>query len=328
MRRAQIKLEAIYSRFELLFQCFRTFFFKNIRRIAAPRQADHLRGQILLLAEDDRPFRRPSPSFVGVEQQRAPRGVSFEKSHLLRCYRCSQRGHTVFHPRLPEGQHIHISFDQDKRVFPADLLEHSRSPVQGFPLSENLRFRGVQVFRLDIRSQAAGPESGYLVSMIEDGEDDPASKKSDRFLTGEQPGACEELLGEFLFDKKFVQPEPVCRRVAQLKDLPGVLRHRPALQVRPRPGAFRMIQQEVMERPGDPPVQLQIGTFPLTVPFFEFDLHTGLLRQQAHRFHKRQFLHLHNEGEQTAPLVTAEAVEHRFIRGDGKGRCLLRMEWT
>ena len=85
----------------------------------------------------------------------------------------AQRGHGAVEAVLVQGDGVHIALHQDQ-IAQLGLLRHIQGK-QVLPLVENLRFRGIQVFRRGIVHDPAA-EADDVAPDIDDGEHEPVAE--------------------------------------------------------------------------------------------------------------------------------------------------------
>ena len=239
---------------------------------------------------------------------------------------------------LVSGDDVHVAFDDDGALLPADRLFRSVQRVEQTALVKRrrlgsvdvLRARGVRCLSLG-RRQGASAEADDPPALVADGEHEPAAKAivPAAVALHQQAGRQQLLLGEAPLCEVGLESVPALGAEAQLERFDG-LRVQPARdEVGPRGLGRRRVAEGVMEVARGGLVGLEQ---PLT-PFVVLGIpalgqaHPGPLGEQAERLAEVDVFALHDEVEHIAAgAAGAEAVPGLALGRDGEGGGLLTVE--
>ena len=310
-------------------KCVGTVFFQKFIRILCslhPQDPDAKTG---FFQNGNGPAGRHLAGFVTVVGQNDLLGIlGQEVGMFLRQCRAQGR-HSAVEAVLVQGNGIHIALCEDDALFPA-LFCHIEGK-QILPLIENDGFGGIEVLGFGVIQHPAA-EADDIAPDIDDGEHESVAE-----------GIINRALLLMLLGKtcrkQFFLGEALCRH--------GIDKARPCIgsvakteiddRIAGKAAFGNIIQSRFCRRCGKLAVEktgrfLAQGPKPLlsliggAIGIILRDLKSRPLGKMPHGIGIVQGLHFHDEIDDTAALLAAEAVAEALIRRHGEGRGLFAVE--
>ena len=239
---------------------------------------------------------------------------------------------------LVSSDDVHVAFDDDDALLPADRLFRSVQRVEQAALVKRRRLGSVDVLCapgvrcLSLgRRQGASAEADDPPALVADGEHEPAAKTvvPAAVALHQQAGRQQLLLGETPLCKVGFEGIPALRAEAQLERFDGLRVQSTRDEVSPRGLRRRRVAQGVIEVARRGLVGLEQPLMPfvvLGIPALR-QAHPGSLGEYAERLAEVDPFALHDEVEHIAPRAAgAEAVPGLALGRDGERGGLLTVE--
>ena len=285
------------------------------------RPAEHL----------DRALGRVLPGGVVVVGHDDLVGILADHVDLVLGQRGPLRGHGAVEAELVAGDRVHRALAEND-IGPLGFLGQVHR-VEKFSLGEDQRLGGVDILGLGVLVQRPAREADHVAAQVDLREHDPVAE------------AVVDVLAVLLRDGGEVRRDQLLLRIAlplhggqQGVEVVGgkadaELDHRgpiqPALDQIGSGGLARVRFEQLVVEAGrvlaEPPKPLLFLVLAL-IAFVLRDLQIGPLGQKAHRVHVGQALDVHDEVDDPAALVAAEAVVHLLVGGHGEGGRLFSVE--
>ena len=260
-----------------------------------------------------------------------PVGVFADEIHLILCQSGALGGHGAVEAKLMAGDGVHGPLaDDDIGAFRFLGQVHG---VEELPLGEDQSLGGVDIFCLGVLVQGPAGKADHVAPQVDLGEHDPVAEAVvDVFAVllgdGGQVGGDQLLLGVALLGHGRQEAVEIVRSEADAE-----FDHGGPVQAAPKQigsgglsgvefQRFVIVAGRVLAELPKPLLFLILAL----VAFILGNLKIGALCKKAHRVGIRQALDVHDEVDDPAPLVAAEAVVHLLVGGHGKGGRLLPVE--
>ena len=250
---------------------------------------------------------------IAVVEKKGGLRVFREEIRLPLRERRAHRRDDRLEPRVHEPHHVEVSLHQYHAFVATDRVARVRKIVEQLPLGKDLRFGGVQVFRLARPDQPSAEPHGVRVR-VENREDQAIAEARPRLLLllafHEQPDLEQALLGVPETVEVRAHQAQFARRESEPEAIRGLARHAALRQILARRRAVVALPQHLAEPPRGGRVELpkrlaRIGTLAAALHLPHFD--AGLLADVLHRLDERETEPLLHEGEHRSLFAAHEA---------------------
>ena len=309
-------------------KALRAVFFQKLVRILCTLHAQDAHLNAGLFEHGDGAACGVLPGLVAVVGQNDLIGVFGEDVRVLLRQGRAERRDGAVEPVLVQRDGVHIALGQNDA--PLLALAGNIECEQILAFIENDRLGRVQVFRRGIVHHAAA-EADDIVPDIDDGEHEPVAKPVvHAAVFAPQGKPCVDQFVEFipLFLHRVRERGPRIRAEAETKALDRLHAERALLYVRLRFCSDRR-EQLLAEKPrrilAQCPKPLLLLVLRVVI-FVLRDLKSRALCKKPYRVRIVQALNLHDEVDDAAARVAAEAVKNALVRRDGERGGLFRVE--
>jgi len=266
-----------------------------------------------------------------------------EEADVLRGQRSAERGNHIGDTALVQHDGIEIALNDHQGTGLARRSPCPIQPIERTAFFEDRGIRGIQVLGQAVAEDPSA-EGDHTAPKIDDRKHEASTKAvvvaGSAFplrgivLPGDrQPRCSQVLLPDASLREGLDEPIPGWQRQAKPERLRRVLRDAAQRQIRPRLSSDLGVEQvspeplrcRLIDLPNALSLRLILGRLACGR---NRDGHPRLPRQLPERFAESEILSFHQECENVSTHPAPKAMEHLSGWTDGKGRSLLRMEWT
>ena len=293
-------------------------------------QLQHLDGELGVVQQLQRPLGGQLTGIVVVVAQHQLLGEAAQKAGLLHRQRRTHGGHGVVKSRLMQRHHVQIALAEDD--VGALRLFRQIQPVEDAALAVCNGLGGVHVLRLGVVDDAAA-EAHHVAPRVDDRQHQTVAElvvQPPVLTVDHQTRRQQLLLGVALARHGGEQTVPTVGGRAHAEADGDAFPDLPSVQITLHRLALRGAEQVIVPA-GGVPVQLQhTAAQPVRVGAFLLLRHrqVGALGQKPHGLGKGQVFDLHDEVDNAAALLAAEAVVDLLVRRHGEGGRLFVVERT